>query len=128
MELVSSIQTCIPHGHLHTVTYTSDRIDTADSPDDEHFVARNMYRIGINKYKKNNCVSSWLCTKTATRRAVNKTLENPRTVFAVAVSNVVSAHKFRTLSFINSFVFRDNFTSLHRASRCALHWDAVDAC
>jgi len=33
---------CIPYGHLHTVTYTSGRIDTIDSPDDEHLVARNM--------------------------------------------------------------------------------------
>ena len=24
---------CIPHGHLHTVTYTRFRIDTIDSPD-----------------------------------------------------------------------------------------------
>jgi len=27
---------------LHTVTYTRGRIDTIDSPDDEHLVARNM--------------------------------------------------------------------------------------
>jgi len=40
--IVSSIQTCIPHGHLHTVTYNRGRIDTIDSPDDEHLVARNM--------------------------------------------------------------------------------------
>ena len=33
---------CIPHGHLHTVTHTRGRIDTTDSPDDKHFVARNM--------------------------------------------------------------------------------------
>jgi len=33
---------CIPHGHLHTVTYTRGRIDTIDSLDDEHLVARNM--------------------------------------------------------------------------------------
>ena len=33
---------CIPHGHLHTVTYTVGRIDTIDSPDDEHLVPRNM--------------------------------------------------------------------------------------
>jgi len=29
-------------GHLHTVTYTRRRIDTIDSPDDEHRGARNM--------------------------------------------------------------------------------------
>jgi len=32
----------IPHGHLYTVTYTRGRIDTIDSRDDEHLVARNM--------------------------------------------------------------------------------------
>ena len=31
-----------PHGHLQTVTYTSDRTDTNDSPDDEHMFARNI--------------------------------------------------------------------------------------
>ena len=31
-----------PHGHLHAVTYTTGRIDTINSPDDEHLVARNM--------------------------------------------------------------------------------------
>ena len=30
------------HGHLHRVTYTRCRIDTIDSPDDEHMAARNM--------------------------------------------------------------------------------------
>ena len=34
--------TCVPHGHLHTVTYTRGRIDTIDSPDNEQSVARNM--------------------------------------------------------------------------------------
>ena len=29
-------------GHRHRVTYTTCRIDTIDSPDDEHEVARNM--------------------------------------------------------------------------------------
>jgi len=37
-----SIHTGIPHGHLHRVTYTRRRIDTTDSLDDEHLVARNM--------------------------------------------------------------------------------------
>jgi len=36
------------------VTYTRGRIDTIDSPDDQHLVARIMSRNGINKYKKNN--------------------------------------------------------------------------
>ena len=38
----NSIQTCTPDGHLHRVTYTRCRIDTIDSPDDEHMGARNM--------------------------------------------------------------------------------------
>ena len=42
------------HGHLHRVTYTRGRIDTIDSPDDKHLVARNMQRTVINKYKKKN--------------------------------------------------------------------------
>jgi len=45
------------------VTYTRGHIDTIDSPDDEHLVARNMYRTGPNKHKKKNCASSWLFTK-----------------------------------------------------------------
>ena len=49
------------HLNLHTaVTYTEwhipeGRIYIIDSLDDEHFVSRNMYRIGINKYTKKNC-------------------------------------------------------------------------
>jgi len=37
-----STQTCIPDGHLYTVTYTRCHIDTINSPDDEHTSARNM--------------------------------------------------------------------------------------
>jgi len=33
---------CTRNGHLHRVTYTRCCIDTIDSPDDEHEVARNM--------------------------------------------------------------------------------------
>ena len=43
---------------MHIVIYTRGRIDTIDSHDDEHLVTRNMYRIGINNYKKKNCASS----------------------------------------------------------------------
>jgi len=32
----------IPDCHLHRVTYTRCRIDTINSPDDEHMSARNM--------------------------------------------------------------------------------------
>jgi hypothetical protein len=41
------------------VTYTRCCIDTIDSPDGEHMVARNMWRIEINIYKR-NCASSLL--------------------------------------------------------------------
>jgi hypothetical protein len=53
--------TCTPDGHLHTVTYTRCLINTIDSPDDGQRGARNMWRTGINIYKKelliiyNNC-------------------------------------------------------------------------
>jgi hypothetical protein len=39
---------CTLDGHLHRVTYTKNFIDTIHSPDDEHGVARNMYRSEIN--------------------------------------------------------------------------------
>jgi len=39
---MDGIYTCIPDGHLHTVTYARCRIDAIESPDDEHLVARNM--------------------------------------------------------------------------------------
>ena len=45
----SSFPTCIPDGLLQSMTYNRC-IDTVDSPDDEHKVARNMYRIEINKF------------------------------------------------------------------------------
>ena len=48
----ANMQVCTLNGHLHTVIYTRCRIDTIDSPDDEHSGARNMQRIGINIYKK----------------------------------------------------------------------------
>jgi len=38
----SSTQTCIPDGHPHRVTHTRCRINTIDSPDDEHRGARIM--------------------------------------------------------------------------------------
>jgi len=59
------------------VTYTRGRIDTIDSPDDEHLVPRNMQRIGINKYKKKNCASSWLFTKIVIRCTVKKKHKKP---------------------------------------------------
>jgi hypothetical protein len=53
-----SIQTCTLDGHLlvHRVTYTRYRINTIDSPDDEHRGARNISRIRINIYEKELCV------------------------------------------------------------------------
>jgi len=41
-RLVCRSLTCIPDGHLHGVLYTRWCTDTIDSPDDEHWVARNM--------------------------------------------------------------------------------------
>jgi hypothetical protein len=46
------MQICIADGHLHRVTCTKCRIDTNDSPDDEHMGASNMWRIEINVYEK----------------------------------------------------------------------------
>jgi len=44
--------TCITDGHQHRAIYTRKCIDTIDSPDDEHWVARNMYRSEIHTLKK----------------------------------------------------------------------------
>ena len=52
----NSIQTCTPDGHLHRVTYTRCRIDTTDSPDDEHMGARNMQRFETNIYEHKMCI------------------------------------------------------------------------
>ena len=38
------------------VTYTRFRIDTIDSPDDEHRGARNMWRTEINIHEKELCI------------------------------------------------------------------------
>ena len=56
-HLVFMSETCIPDGHLHAVIYIPDDvfIDTIDSPDDENWVARNVYRSEINTLKK--CVT-----------------------------------------------------------------------
>ena len=63
--------TCTPDGHLHRVIYTRWCIDTIDSPDDEHWVARNMYRNEINTLKK--CVKLVINT--------NKFFNLPHNVF-----------------------------------------------
>ena len=62
----------VPDGQLHRVTYTRCPIDTIDSHDDEHMVARNMYSVEINIYRK-NCASSWLFTRIVSRCTANKT-------------------------------------------------------
>jgi hypothetical protein len=49
---MSLIQTCTPDGHLYRVTYTRCRINTINSPDDGHMVARNMWKIEINIHEK----------------------------------------------------------------------------
>jgi len=41
-RFVCRSETCTRNGHWHTVTYTRCCIDTIDSPDDEHEVARKM--------------------------------------------------------------------------------------
>ena len=46
------METCTLDGLLHRVTYTRCRINTIDSPDDEHRGARNLWRIGLNIYEK----------------------------------------------------------------------------
>ena len=57
-------------GHRHRVTYTRC-IDTIDSPDDEHEVARNMYRIEII-IKKRIVRQVGHLPRIITRRTVNK--------------------------------------------------------
>jgi hypothetical protein len=49
---VCLVCTCTPDRRPHTVTYTSYRTDTVNSPDDGHIVVRNMYRIEINLDEK----------------------------------------------------------------------------
>ena len=56
-----TIHTCIPDGHLHRIAYVKCRIDTIDSPDDEHMVARNMQSIEININRKEMCVKLVIC-------------------------------------------------------------------
>jgi len=51
----NSIRTCIPGSHLCRVTYARC-IDTIDSPDVEHMVARNMQSIEINIDRQEMCV------------------------------------------------------------------------
>jgi len=46
--LVCRSLTCIPDSHIYRVIYTRWCIDTIDSPDDEHWVARNMQRSEIH--------------------------------------------------------------------------------
>jgi hypothetical protein len=45
-------QPCIPNSHPHRVTNTKCRTDVVISPDDEHIVARNVYRKEINTLRK----------------------------------------------------------------------------
>jgi hypothetical protein len=88
----SSYPTCIPDGHLHRVTYTGCFIDTVDSPDDEHKVAGNMQRIGINICKR-NCASSWLFVRTCSAVNVARRLgQNLKWLRAI----LNSEHKMKT--------------------------------
>jgi len=52
---------------IHTRWFT----DTIDSPDDEHWIARNMQRSEINKYIEKSA-SSWLLTRIIPRCTVNE--------------------------------------------------------
>jgi hypothetical protein len=52
----TTFPTCTLDGHLHRVTHTGCCIDTIDSPNDEHEIARNLYRNEINTQKKELCV------------------------------------------------------------------------
>jgi hypothetical protein len=51
-----------------------------DSPDDEHWVARNMYRREINKYIEKS-VSSWLLTRIIPKCTVNEIKKKYFTIF-----------------------------------------------
>jgi len=42
LYMFRATETCTRNGHWHRVTYAGCCIDTIDSPDDEHGVARNM--------------------------------------------------------------------------------------
>jgi hypothetical protein len=68
-RLVCRSQTCIPDDHLHRVIYTRWCIDTIDSPDDEHWIARSMQGSEINTLK---IASSWLLARIVPRCTVNK--------------------------------------------------------
>ena len=63
--------TGIPDGHLHRLIVPDDVLIQFDSPDDEHWVARNMYRSEINEYIEKSA-SSWLLTIIIPRYTVNK--------------------------------------------------------
>jgi len=49
---VASVSDHPVHGRPHRVTYTRHGIDTVNSSDDGHMVARNMWRIEINIQEK----------------------------------------------------------------------------
>jgi hypothetical protein len=55
-----AVQTGISDSHLHREIHTRWCFDTIDSPDDEHWVVRNIYRSEINTLKS---ASSWLLTR-----------------------------------------------------------------
>jgi hypothetical protein len=48
----SGVQVCTLDGHLYRVTYTRCRIDTINSPDDEHMAARNVENRNKHTWKK----------------------------------------------------------------------------
>ena len=76
------------NGLRHRVTCTRCCIDTIDSPDDEHEVARNMQRIEINTQKITVHKVGHL-PRIITRCTDNKIQKN-----SVSVSKIISSHKF----------------------------------
>jgi len=65
------------------VTYTRGRIDTTDSPDNEHLVARNMKKIGINKHKE-----KVLCVKLVIYKDCDKMHGQQKVKFYIPVVEV----------------------------------------
>ena len=115
------------------VTYISDRIDTIDCPDDEHFVARNMQRIGINKYKKKNCALKLVIYKECNKMTANKIKQEIKCwkknftcfwselifTFLYPISSIQNA-KVKFVSFIHIISINSFFVQPHKQKVTAL--------
>jgi hypothetical protein len=73
------------------MTYARCRIDTTDSPDDDHMAARNMYSIEINIYGKELCVQLVIYKNYIEMRGQKniKSSEQTRTSAAQSMGNTV---------------------------------------